>query len=71
MASAATVLSSRSGWSIRPTWTPVRTKSTMTKVDGFATGLGASDGMVWNLCAVINKDVTALAAAIDPIGPGQ
>ena len=43
----------------------------MTKVDGFATGLGASDGMVWNLCAVINKDVTALAAAIDPIGPGQ
>lgn len=43
--------------------------STMTKVDGFATRLGASKVKVWNLCALVNKDVKALAAAADPIGP--
>jgi hypothetical protein len=42
---------------------------TMTKVDGFAYRLGASKVIVWNLCALIDKDVKALARAADPIGP--
>lgn len=42
---------------------------TMTKVDGFAMRMGASRVLVWNLCALINKDVKALASAVDPIGP--
>lgn len=42
---------------------------TMTKVDGFAYRLGASKTVVWNLCALVNKDVRALARATDPIGP--
>lgn len=42
---------------------------TMTKVDGFAMRMGASKVLVWNLCALINKDVKALAIAADPIGP--
>ncbi|WP_113132720.1 DUF1643 domain-containing protein [Rhizobiales bacterium] len=42
---------------------------TMTKVDGFAMRLGASKVSVWNLCALVNKEVKALAAAADPIGP--
>jgi len=42
---------------------------TMTKIDGFAAHLGASKVKVWNKCALRNKDVKALRAAADPIGP--
>lgn len=42
---------------------------TMTKVDGFAYRLNASKVIVWNLCALVNKDVKALARAADPVGP--
>lgn len=42
--------------------------STMTKVDGFAIRIGASLVKVWNLCALIDKDVKALRSAADPIG---
>ena len=42
---------------------------TMTKVDGFAMRMGANKVLVWNKCALIDKDVKALASAVDPIGP--
>ncbi len=42
---------------------------TMTKVDGFAIRKRASKVVVWNLFALINKDVRALRTAADPIGP--
>lgn len=42
---------------------------TMTKVDGFAIRLGASKVKVWNKYAFIDKDVTALRTASDPVGP--
>lgn len=42
---------------------------TMTKVDGFAYRLGARKVIVWNLCALVNKDVRSLSRAVDPIGP--
>jgi hypothetical protein len=43
--------------------------STMTKVDGFATRLGASKVIVWNPFALIAKDVRDLRSAVDSIGP--
>lgn len=42
---------------------------TMTKVDGFALRKRASKVIVWNLCALVNKDVRALRDHPDPIGP--
>jgi hypothetical protein len=42
---------------------------TMTKVDGFATRMGASKVIVWNPFALISKDVRDLRTASDPIGP--
>ncbi len=42
---------------------------TMTKVDGFATRLGASKVIVWNPFARIAKDVRDLRHVDDPIGP--
>lgn len=42
---------------------------TMTKVDGFAIRLGASKVKVWNQYAFIDKDIKALRAAVDPVGP--
>lgn len=42
---------------------------TMTKVDGFATRLGASKVTVWNPFARIAKDIRDLRHVADPIGP--